>query len=247
MQQSKGAGMRMREDKLSLMARGHEIWLENFKIEDRDVELAIVYGHNMRQDGLGDLKRLEPFVYAPDGTKFKPELIPGEDRHLLRFQADIDGWYTAVVDMGSIIISQTKEGYELGPRHQFKDVIYAGAFHQMAKKMITVGDPDGFKSELVHGILEIVPAEPFCRVGQETELRVYYEGDPLPMAEIKAVSRNEGKEMASVKTDEQGRARVPVPSSGEWMYLARHRDPSKKVSEEFDESVFVTTLVMEAK
>lgn len=237
----------MREDKLSSMARGHEIWLENFRIENRDVEIAIVYGHNMRQDGLGDPRRLEPFVYAPDGTRFKPVLILGDDRHLLKFHADIDGWYTVIVDMGSIIISQTKEGHELGPRYQFKDVIYAGAFHQMAKKVVPVGDANGFKAEIVHGILEIVPAEPFCRVGKETELKVYYEGDPLSMAEIKAVSRNEGKEMASTKTDEQGRARVSVSGSGEWMYLARHRDPSKKVSEEFDESVFVTTLVMEAR
>ena len=237
----------MREDKLPLMARGHEIWLENSRIENKDVELAIVYGHNMRQDGLGDPRRLEPFVYAPDGTRFKPALIPGEDRHLLRFQADIDGWYTAVVDMGSIIISQTKEGYELGPRYQFKDVIYAGAFHQMAKKMVPVGDPDGFKAEIVHGILEIVPAEPFCKIGQETKLKIYYEGDPLPSAEVKAVSKKEGREMATVATDEQGWARVPVSGNGEWMYLVRHRDPRKKASEEFDESVFITTLVMEAK
>jgi uncharacterized GH25 family protein len=237
----------MGENKLALMARGHEIWLENSKIENGDVELALVYGHNMHQDGVGDQKRMKAFVYSPDGTRFEPSIIPGETKHLLRFKTDKPGYYSAFMDMGSIIVSQTKEGYMYGPRSQFKDVIYAGAFHQMAKKIVPSNGSGQYKGELLHGILEIVPEEARCHVGKETELKVYYEGKPLASAEVKAVSKKEGKEMASVKTDDNGVARIPVSGDGEWMFLARHRDSSKKVSEDFDESVFVTTLVMEAK
>ncbi len=46
-------------------------------------------------------------------------------------------------------------------------------------------------------------------------------------------------------TDENGIAKVPITGEGEWMFLVRHRDPTKKVNEEYDESVFVSTLVME--
>jgi uncharacterized GH25 family protein len=88
---------------------------------------------------------------------------------------------------------------------------------------------------------------PWCQVGQEAELQVFYEGKPLASAEVKAVSKKEGTDMALVKADEQGKARIPITTDGEWMFLVRHKDPSKKVNDMFDESVFVSTLVMEAR
>jgi uncharacterized GH25 family protein len=53
--------------------------------------------------------------------------------------------------------------------------------------------------------------------------------------------------MAFAKTDGNGIARIPVTEGGQWMFLARHRDPTKKVNDAFDESVFVNTLVMECR
>jgi len=78
-------------------------------------------------------------------------------------------------------------------------------------------------------------------------MQVFYEGKPLPGEEIKAISKIEGKVMTLVKTNEQGVARIPVTRDAEWMLLVRHRDPAKKVSEKFDETVFVSTLVMVAR
>lgn len=237
----------MRDNKMFLMIQGHEIWLEESARENANVELSLVYGHNMRQDGVADSKRLKAFVYLEDGSNRELEITPGSDRHLIRFKADRDGYHTAVVDMGSIIFSQTKDGYETGPRSQFKDVIYAGAFHQMAKIIVPVGRIGKFEGKLEHGILEIVPNVAQCTVGQELELQVFYEGKPLGGAEVKSVSKRTGKEMALVRTDETGKARIKVTEAGDWMFLVRHRDATKKVADAFDESVFVTTLVMEAK
>lgn len=165
----------------------------------------------------------------------------------MKFNAPKDGYYTAFVDMGTAIWSQTKEGYSEGPKFKFKDVIYAGAYHQMAKTIVAVGNAGSYSRRPMHGILEIVPKEPFCIVGKDAELTVLYEDRPLKSADIKAVSKKRGKEMASAKTDETGLAKIPITSDGEWMFLARHVDQTKKVSEEFDESVFVNTLVMVAR
>lgn len=231
---------------LELMAQGHEMWLERAKIEDGNVELALLYGHNMRADGIADPERITSIVYLPDRTTLEPALTSKEDRHLMTFKAEKEGYYTAIVDLASVVLSQTKEGYQIGPRFKFKDVIYAGAFHQMAKRIVPIGDAGTYSGgELVHGILEIVPKDIRCEVGGEVELSVFYEGKNLASAEMKAVSKREGKEMALVTTDENGFARVPITGEGEWMFLVRHRDPAKKVSEEYDESVFVSTLVME--
>jgi uncharacterized GH25 family protein len=229
------------------MVQGHEIWLEKPRREDTQVELSLVYGHKMHQDGVADVRRLRAFVYHEDGSSRELEIICENSSLMLRFIADRDGYYTAVADLGCIVFSQTKEGYEVGLRSRFKDVIYAGAFHQMAKIIIPVGGIGRFEGKLEHGILEIVPKEPYCTVGREIALQVFYEGQPLAGEEIKAVSKREEKDMASVKTDEMGMARIKVTSEGDWMFLVRHRDPSKKVADEFDESVFITTLVMEAK
>ena len=237
----------MREKNLSMMIQGHEIWLEKSRHENADIELALVYGHNMRQDGIADAKRLKAFVYSADETKADLDMIPDMIRYLLRFKAEKEGYYTVVVDMGSIIFSQTKDGYEVGPRSQFKDVIYAGAFHQMAEIICQVGNAGEFHGKIMHGILEIVPKKSWCAVGQEIELQIFYEGRPLPGEEVKAVSKTEGKWIALVKTDEQGFASIPVNKAGEWMFLVRHRDATKRVSDVFDESVFVTTLVLEAR
>lgn len=237
----------MQEKNLSLMIRGHEIWLERSGIENRDIELSLVFGHNMRQDGVGDISRFSPHVYLPDGSTGETALAPGKDRHFMKFKAPNDGYYTAFVDMGTTVLSQTKDGYNQGPKFQFKDVIYAGAYHQMAKTIIPVGNAAAYRSEPLHGILEIVPKEPICSVGRDTVLSVLYEEKPLASAEIKVVSKREGKEIASARTDEQGLARIPITADGEHMFLVRHVDPTKKVSDEFDESVFVNTLVMEAR
>ena len=130
---------------LALMAQGHEIWLERANIEDGNVELALLYGHNMRTDGIADPERITPLVYSPGEMTFEPLLTSKEDHHLLTFQAEKGGYYTAIVDLASVILSQTNEGYQVGPRFKYKDVIYAGAFHQMAKRIVPIGDAGAYR------------------------------------------------------------------------------------------------------
>jgi uncharacterized GH25 family protein len=237
----------MKDHKLSLMAIGHEIWLGEAKMNDSGAELSLFYGHNMKQDGSLDPKRITPLVYTPAGSTLTPSLAPDEDHYKIGFSANGDGYYTAVVDLSTLVISKTDEGRQIGPRHQFKNVTYAGAFHQMAKRVIPIGEAGQFDGGLVHGILEIVPGETKMAAGSEAELKVYYEGEPLNGAEVKAVSQKVGKDVWTMKTDEEGVARGPITTDGEWMFLVRHVDPTKKVSDEFDETVFVSTLVMEAR
>ncbi|MDM7934345.1 MAG: DUF4198 domain-containing protein [Methanothrix sp.] len=237
----------MRDHKLPLMAEGHEIWLGGTRVEGSEVELSLSYGHNMRQDGTIDPRRISPLVYTPAGATLRPPLTPSEDRYLIRFPAESEGHYVAIADMSAVVFSKTDEGYQIGPRYQFKNVTYAGAFHQMAKTVIPVGDVGQFQGDPIHGILDIVPEDIRLEVSRDVALRVYYEGRPLPSAEIGAVSQREGGEIFTMKTDDDGRAKGTITAEGEWMFLARHRDTAKRVSEEFDETVFIATLVMEAR
>lgn len=234
------------DHKMALMASGHEIWLGGAQVRGSQVKLSLFYGHNMKWDGVTDPGRITSLVFPPSGPLFKPNLTVKDDGLLLGFEALVSGYYTIIADLGIEVISQIKDGYVLGPRSKFKDVIYAGAFHQIAKRIVAVRKPGVYMTGLAHGILEIIPASPECEVGDQLVLKACYEGRPLPHAEIKVVSGKKGKETTVLKTDENGETTLKIPWNGEWMFLLNHRDPFKKMSQEFDESVFVSTLVMEA-
>ena len=237
----------MEEYNLELMILGHEIWMEKTREEKNAVQLSLLFGHNMRMDGMADKNRFLSSYFTPEGNRGEVELVTDRDRHYLNIDVATDGYYTVYVDMGAVIFSINKDGYNRGPKFKFKDVTYSGAFHQMAKAIVPIGNVGEYPAEPLHGILEIVPRKVDCNVGNEAEFTVYYEDIPLSGIEIKALSGKEGKEMACVRTDEQGTVKIPITMEGNWMFLARHADPTKKVSEEFDESVFISTLVLEAR
>jgi hypothetical protein len=85
--------------------------------------------------------------------------------------------------------ASTKDGNKRAPRSQFKDVTYAGAFHQIAERCIPKGEAGPFKGDLVDGILEIVPGGPRMTMDGEAELKVYCEGLPLLGVEVNVVSQ----------------------------------------------------------
>lgn len=233
-------------DKMVLMAGGHEIWLEAPETIGKNVEITLAYGHNMRGDGTPDPERLIPGVYIADGKKVNTVLKSKNEQFTLCFTGEQPGYYMPVVDMAPVILTHTAEkNYQRGPKNKYKDAIYAGAFHQMAKTIVKVGEPENYKPEHLHGILDILPGEASLTVGKTINLTVLFEGKPLPDIDIKAVSKKEGTDMALVKTDENGVAVIPVMVDGTWMFLVRHRDPSRTIPDEYDEAVFVTTLVME--
>ena len=232
--------------KMALMAGGHEIWLGDVQVKGSQVNLSLFYGHNMRQDGVPDPDKITSLVFPPSGPIFKPGISVNGGSLLLGFDAPVAGYYTIIANQGIQVISQIKNGYVLGPRSKFKDVIYAGAFHQIAKRIVAVRKRGVYTTDLAHGILEIIPGSPECEVGDRLMLKARYGGRPLPHAGITVVSGKKKRKLAVLKTDEKGEAAIKIPWDGEWMFLLNHRDPFKKMNQEFDESVFVCTLVMEA-
>jgi uncharacterized GH25 family protein len=232
---------------LTRIMGGHEIWLGEARLVGDQAEMALLYGDNMRPDGSLDPKRINPTVYNPDGSTLKPALSSEKDRHRFNFPCAGDGCYTAIVDLVPVIITQDAEGYHIGPKFLFKNVTYSGALVQMAKRILFVGDAQPELKDPVHGILEIVPKKPEFSHGEEAEIRVFYGDKPLAEAEVKAVSEKEGTLVAETKTDDQGWAKVLLTVPGDWMFKVLHRDPTKKVNDEFDMTNFVTTLVIETK
>lgn len=232
---------------LTRIMGGHEIWLGEVRLAKDQAEVALLFGDNMRPDGSLNPERLNPTVYNPDGSSLKPALSSEKDKHRFNFPCAGNGCYTAIVDLIPVIITVDEDGKHFGPKSQFKNVTYSGAVIQMAKRILQVGDAEPELKDPVHGILEIVPKKPVFSQGEAAEIRVFYEDKPLAEAKVKAVSEKEGKLMAETKTDDQGRTKIPLTVAGDWMFKVLHRDPTKKVNGEFDQTNFVTTLVIEAR
>ncbi len=235
----------MSDNKMIRMVGGHEIYLEAVYVKDAKAEIILGYGHNMVLDGRPDADRVNVTMFGPDKKQSKLTLNDKDDHYTINFDCTKSGYYTIFVDLSPMVFSNTmKEGFKEGPKNMYKDVVYAGAWHQMAKTVIPGGKASAYTPEHMHGILDLIPKAAFLSKGADIELTVLYEGQPLPDAEVKAVSKQTGKEMALGMTDVHGIVRIPITSDGEWMFLCRHRDPSKAVEDKYDEAVFVTTLVM---
>lgn len=233
-------------DKMVLMVFGHEIWLEGQNGKGTKADIKLMYGHNMKTDGHVDAKRISSVVYGPGRKKIAPEIKSKTDHHIVTFTGEKPGYYIPVVDLSPLVISKTKKDeYKQGPRKMYKDIVYAGAFHQMAKKIIPIGDAGAYKARHVHGILDILPESPQLAKGKDISMTLLYEGKPVRGVTVKAISKEEGKDLATSVTDAKGIVKFPITRKGTWMFIARHNDPSKAVKDEYDETVFVSTLVME--
>lgn len=222
------------------------MWLEAPVIKANNAELMLAYGHNLKIDGCPDKDKLSAMVFGK-GMNAMPRLKKSNDYYSMKFKVETPGIYATFVDMSPLVLTNTKEkSYQRGPKSVYKDAVYAGAWHQMAKTIIRAGDGARYRPSHDHGILDIIPDRIILKSGGTVRLTVLYEGKPLPGIEVKAVSRKEDGEVATVRTDKSGNALMPVPTDGLWLYLVRHKDAAKGVPDQYDEAIFVTTLTLEA-
>lgn len=228
------------------MGGGQEIWLEKSRVIGNVVDLAIFYGHDMHTGGVPEVEKITPFVYSPDGETLIPSVMLKKDRYILNFRMAKRGHYIVIVDFAPVIFSQIRGNAVKSLKYSPHDILYSGSFRQTAKIIVSTDDAGDYLGRPVHGALEIVPKTCRLKMGGEIELSVFYEGEKLPLAEIKAVSKKDGRKATVVKTDENGIARIPITCEGEWLFLARHRDRKRSMENEYDESVFINTLVMDA-
>ncbi len=225
------------------MVHGHEIWLDSPFISEGKVTVLLRYGHNLVSDGIPPRHMVNPTIYTPNGRTMGPQIMAMRDGYVLGFPIQDKGNYSLYVD-SSAVWNKTESGYKMGSKSQFSDVSYSGAFHQMAKKIVPSEPGNDIGEAIVHGILELIPGSTGLTLGKDAAIHVLYEGKPLAGIELKVYSKKDKKERM-IKTDAKGKVKVQIDQEGEWMFLMRYRDASKKVEDEYDETVFVTTLIME--
>jgi uncharacterized GH25 family protein len=110
------------------------------------------------------------------------------------------------------------------------------AFSRCAKALLRVGDAPSAGYDRVLGFtLEIVPgADPYALApGGELPVRVLYDGAPLAGVQVSARPADGSEHRIVARTDEEGRARLPLDRAGVWLVKSVHiiGDPPGRAAE----------------
>ena len=221
---------------------GHEIWLENAVTNGNVSSADLVYGHNMAYDGKAPKEYVNPTVFDSKGKPVKYEVGELENGYRISFNNEGTSPYTMYIESIPVIWNQITDGtWKAGVKRDYSNVKNSASYQMYAK--IIFADPEPSKVE--QAVLEIIPGTSSISVGKEIQFLVKYEGKPLTNKEVKMFCKKTGQEIFK-NTDERGAVSIAIDHCGDWMFLVRHKDGSKSVDNEFDEAVFITTLVMRA-
>ena len=233
------------ERSLSRMNYGHEIWAEGFKLDNGIFSILGMYGHKLAPDRPMPEAYTNATVYDDDGPIDTPKVELDNDANGWRFTfgdtgADV---YTFYIDSDSCWVTDD-EGWHRGVKRDFGKVKTARAFHMTAKKIFSRNKKD--VGEVRHSVLEIVPSAATLNKGAKTEIDIIYEGRPLVNQKVVVYCKG-WQDVLSMNTDSNGRIRFDVTDAGTYIIIAKYTDETKCSEDEFDETVFSTTLTIEAE
>ena len=233
------------ERSFSRMAYGHEMWIEGLKLKDGMFSLYGLYGHKLLPDKPMPTDYANPVLYDDDKRVEDPYRDIVNEPRGWEFEFEDKGAkvYTFYIDSCSTWVTDD-EGWHRGSKRDFDKVSYSGSFHMTAKKIISRNKKD--VGDVRHAELEIVPSEATLYKGKKAEIEVSYEGKPLPDHKVIVYCRG-WQDLQTMKTDSDGKLRFDVTDKGTYIFITKYTDTSKSESEDFDETVYSSTLSMEAE
>ena len=228
---------------MSRVIQGHELWFQDAVRDGGCYHADLMFGHNMNPDGSAPDDYVHPTVFDAEGNIVETRTENLGNGHRISFRDTGKAPYTMYNESVPIIWNIIKGGkWEAGLKRDFKDVESSSSFEMYAKAVFS----DGEASHTEQSVLEIVPGTGKLKVGTDAVFTVLYEGRPLTGQDVKFYCKGTD-ETRMVRTDRGGRAVLEVTDPGNWMVLMRYRDDQKSSEDEFDDSVFITTLVMKAE
>ena len=228
----------------SRMIYGHEIWLEGAEGGDGTVRVFGLYGHKLVPDKPMPTDYAIPALYDDNGLIEPPDRDIIDEPRGWEFEFPDKGAkvYTLYVGTNAVWVTDD-EGWHRGSKRDYSKAEYCGAFRMMAKRIISRDGED--PGEVMHAELEIMPKTATLKVGSEAEVKVLYEGKPMPNHKVIVFNRS-WEDLVNMKTDAKGVLRFDVKDAGTYAFITKHTDESKS-SDEFDETVYSTTLTLEAQ
>ncbi len=229
----------------SRMMYGHELWLDRYERRDGRISVYGYYGHKLNPDKPMPTDYANVIVYDDDGRAGDPEkeIVRKPAGWMFSFEDKGADVYTVYVDSNSVWVTND-EGWHRGTKRDWDNVTYSGAANMVAKRIISKNSAD--PGDVMHAALEIMPVKAVFKVGEEASMRILYEGKPLKGNKCIVFNRN-WQDLRTVSADDDGVLRFVADQPGMYIIVTKHVDPNKSVSEEFDETVFNTSLTIEAE
>ncbi|MEA1652345.1 DUF4198 domain-containing protein [Nitrospirillum sp. BR 11164] len=247
----------------ALPVSAHDFWVQPQRFHSAPgalLPLTLQVGHGpYRQRSPLPVRRVVRFQdVAPDGTAsdLRGALHPGE--------ADEDGAVRLTAPGTHVLVLETDDKAQSHlPALRFNDYLAVEglapalelrrAGHRMdadgaenysrrAKVLVRVGPGGGGQATRPLGLtLEIVPEVDPYGLPRPADLpvRIYYEGRPLAGALVKLTDLAHDAEPAEThRTDDDGRARFPLPDAGDWLLNVIWTKPQPPTAETDFETVF---------
>ena len=224
---------------------GHEVWLENAVCDfaSNIFSADLKYGHNMHSDGKVPEEYINISIFDNDGNLIESSIKDIPDGYRIIFKGNGNAPYTMYNESIPVIWNHINDGtWKAGVKCDFTNVKSSASYQMYAKIIFSQCE----LSRLEQTILEIIPDKNMPTTGEKISFKVLYEGKPVVGNEVKFYS-NESKTEFFNETDSNGNVSFTADSPGEWMILVRFKDTNKLVENEFDETVYITTLVMRLK
>lgn len=227
----------------SRMRYGHEMWLDGVEKKDGIISAYGLYGHKLQPDKPMPTDYANVLLYDDNGRAENPDREIVNKPHGWKFSFEDKGAdvYTLYIDSNSVWITND-EGWHRGGKRDYSNVTYSGAFNMVAKKIISKTDDPG---SVMHATLEIMPSKAKYKVGDTAEFTILYEEKPLPNTKIITYC-NAWQDLQPMNTDAEGKIRIPVKDKGSYVVIAKYTDTTK-ASDDFDETGFSTTLLVDAE
>lgn len=219
------------------VVRGFSVWLEPESLHYHTgiVQVRALWGRMMQREGFAEPGGWTCYALDPSGVLMEADVAPGEGNfHKVAFFADREGLYNLAVENDAGIFSML-------PGENSR-------YFQRARIPVPVGHHvHGRLNNLVDYGLDV-----FCdqfrdyRPGDSVTLRVYYNGRPLPGAELKATCHlyNGTGYPWRGNTGEDGGAAFTFSGKGHWMFTCTYNESNHNKEAEYIKTVYTSTFVV---
>lgn len=229
----------------SRMAYGHEMWIGDVVRKDGVITALGLYGHKLLPDKPMPTDYANVVLYDDNGRADTPErdIINKPRGWQFTFPDKGAEVYTLYIDSDSLWVVND-EGWHRGSKRDYDKITYSGSFNMIAKRIISKNREN--PGSVMHAALEIMPDKASYKMGETAVFTILYEGKPL--ADHKVILFGAGwQDLHNDRTDADGKVSMKVDNPGSYVVIAKHNDPSKCKEDEYDETSFSSTLVVDAE
>jgi nickel transport protein len=235
------------------LAGAHSLW---FNVDghgcsvNEPVKIELGWGHKFPKGAeIKEGMLNQVFALAPDGKKIPLKRISNT---LFEFVPPQKGVYVISGNVHPGFVSKTTKGYKMGPKSSFEQVLSCFRYDLRGKTYLYAGEPLGMPVKTVGDPLEIIAMEnpSGLKRGSDLPVKVLFNGAPLAHAEVHATYAGFSDQSLAfamtVKTDENGIAKITLSEKGEWFVSATHEIPYPD-KKECDTQKYNATLTFDVK